>query len=134
MLLGMVWGGPALARPPVPFPLTDAPNPVAGMSLEDRISDLSLEVGTRLRTVTFDLFDLRLDVRHRSAHLRFGGEFGLESDITVIDDGVRVDTRVKLRIGGKKVTVRLPHVEMLSENYRGDSFLAIRFPIIEGRF
>jgi hypothetical protein len=117
---------------------------VAGLSLEDQITDHLTELGNalgrHLDLLSHDMFLLTVDGRHRCAHVRLGGGEGrglrlqLDGDIQFDDANARVATRIDLALHGHAVHLELPTFEMSPAAYRGDHGVELRLPLFEQRF
>src|SRR5260221_12819459 len=82
--------------------------------LLDKLDLYTGEFGKRLRLLSLEVIDLRLDVRHEKAKVRIGGgtectALHLDSDIRYLDDGwARVDASFDVVAFRKHMQLRLP--------------------------
>jgi len=114
-----------------------------GLSLEDQITDrltqLGNEVGRHLDLLSHDMFQLRVDGRHRRAHVRIGGgnetvALAVDGDIQFDDANAHVQCRLALALRGHAVSLELPPFEMSPASYRGDHGVELRLPLFVQRF
>jgi len=114
-----------------------------GLSLEDQITDRLTELGNQLGhhldLVTHDMFQLRVDGRRRSAHVRIGGgnetvALAVDGDIQFDDANAHVQCRLALALRGHAVSLELPPFEMSPASYRGDHGVELRLPLFVQRF
>jgi hypothetical protein len=113
------------------------------LSLEDQITDhltqLGNELGRHLDLVTHELFQLRVDGRHRRAHVRIGGgsdavALSVDGDIQFDDANAHVQCRLAVALRGHAVSLALPPFEMSPASYRGDRGVELRLPLFVQRF
>jgi hypothetical protein len=114
------------------------------LSLEDqiteRISQVGNELGDHLGELSHDMFRLRVDARHRRAHLGFGGgdaaHFALrvDSDIQFDDLDAHVEMQVDLAYHGHTFQLALPQVQVGPTEYRSNYGVAVKLPLFVRRF
>ncbi len=123
--------------------LTELPEPVARVSLKDRVTRnltlMSNEMGLHVKTLTGEMIDMTFDVRGRKARLKLnaGSEsllLNLDSKIVMRGKIARVSTTLDLSLFGESLTLDLPDFELVPQSWQGQRWIEFRVPIIEGRF
>jgi hypothetical protein len=106
----------------------------------DSVDVAAADLQLGLRTMTFDLLDLRLEVRRGHAKLRLGGEISdavelrLDGHVAWRDGGARFSTRLAVGLGGEKLSVKIPDFYLAPCNVNGVSGLELRVPVLEGKW
>jgi hypothetical protein len=86
------------------------------------------------------MFQLKVDGRHRRAHLRLGGgdaaqlTLRLDGDIQFDDLNAHICARVDLALHGHAVHFELPAFDMSPAEYRGDHGVEVRLPLFVRQF
>lgn len=123
--------------------LTELPEPVARVSLKDRVTKnltlMSNEMGLHMKTLTGEMVDMTFDVKARKARLKLnaGSEslsLNLDSKLVMRGKIARVSTTIDLNILGENLTLDLPDFELVPQSWQGQRWVEFRVPIIEGRF
>jgi len=114
------------------------------LSLEDqiteRISAAGNAVGDHLETLSHDMFRLKVDARHRRAHLGLGGgdtehfALRLDSDIQFEDLDAHFQTQIGFGYHGHTVQFALPMFEVTPAEYRSNYGVAVKLPLFIRKF
>lgn len=114
------------------------------LSLEDqiteRISAAGNAFGDHLEVLSHDMFRLRVDARHRRAHVRLGGgnnesfAIRLDSDIQFDDLDAHFQTQVGVGYHGHTVQFALPMFEVAPAEYRSSYGVAVKLPLFIHQF
>ena len=108
--------------------------------ITDRISQAGNRLGTQLEALSHDMFRLRVDARHRQAHLGFGGGdaehfvLRVDSDIQFDDLDAHFQTQVGVGYHGHTVQFSLPVFQVGPTEYRSNYGVAVRLPLFVRRF
>lgn len=114
------------------------------LSLEDQITDrisaAGNAVGSQLEELSHDMFRLKVDARHRRAHLRLGGgddehlAIRLDSDIQFDDLDAHFQTQIGVGYHGHTVQLALPMFELAPAEYRSNYGIAVKLPLFVRKF
>jgi hypothetical protein len=137
--------GAAYASPIVPVDndLCEAPQIPKGRSFSDQIEEKLTRLGEtvdgHLGRLTLDHIDFRFDGHERTARIRLRGESGrmslhLDSDILFDNGCARVDARITLAIGARRVHLDLPDFEMVPRSMNDERYVEYKLPLLEGSF
>jgi hypothetical protein len=113
---------------------------VSAQHLLDTADVAAADLRLGLRAMTFDLLDLRLEVRTGHARLRLGGELTDSLELRVSgkvawrDGGARVSSRLDLGLGGERFSLRIPDFTIAPCNVNGIAGVEVRVPVWEGRW
>ncbi|HET9623721.1 MAG TPA: hypothetical protein VFP84_20255 [Kofleriaceae bacterium] len=108
--------------------------------ITERISQVGNQIGDHLGELSHDMFRLRVDARHRRAHLGFGGgdatRFALrvDSDIQFDDLDAHVDMLVDVGYHGHTLKFALPSFQVGPTEYRSSYGVAVKLPLFVRRF
>ncbi len=123
--------------------LTELPEPVARVSLKDRVTKnltlMSNEMGLHMKNLTGDMVDMTFDVKARKARLKLnaGSEslsLNLDSKVVMHGKIARVSTTLDLGLFGDTLSLDLPDFELVPQSWQGQRWVEFRVSIIEGRF
>jgi hypothetical protein len=122
----------ALAAPTRADGLGDTLGQVKVMHALDLFSE---ELTLGLRTLSFELIDLKMDPRTRKGHFRLGAEsMRLDSDLEIIGSYLRVRARLDLRRLHRSMLLALPPIDLVPRTIYGQLHLEVRVPLYEARF
>jgi len=124
--------------------LTDVPEPQPTLSLSERMTrNLTLigdEVGQHLNAMSFELLDLRFDVRKKNAQLKLAAgddehlSLRVDSDIQFQSGYARVRAKIDLHVVGQRLSLELPEFDMVPRSYAGERYVEVRLPLIQHSF
>jgi len=124
--------------------LTDIPAPPSTLTLSQRMTEnLSLlgnELGEHLNALSFDVVQMRFDVRERKARLKLAAgddehlSLKVDSKIRFRSGYARIHARIDLHIVGQHLSLELPEFEMVPRSYQGEHYVEVRLPLFERRF
>lgn len=97
------------------------------------------ELGLHVSALTADLVRFRFDFARKFGQFRIGGGtdsflFRVDGDVEVHGSVARVRSRLDLGLGGERVTLDLPEVDLATQSVAGERAYELRLPVFEGRF
>ncbi|HEY5923756.1 MAG TPA: hypothetical protein VIV11_18870 [Kofleriaceae bacterium] len=122
--------------------------PPATGKLADKVVAMTNQFFDRhVDLLTYDLLHLRVDAQHRAAKIAIGGgdarllKLRVAGDVEVVDGTARIKSRVALAVGGKRLDVRLPSLDVAPATYPhrfgGDRYergVELRLPLLRRQF
>jgi len=114
--------------------------PSLEQQITDRLTDLGNRFGNRIDALSHDFVALRVDGRGQRAQLRVGGgnprylSFEVDSDWHFTDGQAHVKARVNLAIAGHAIDLKLPDMDVIPDNYRGQQLVQVNVPVFDRRF
>jgi hypothetical protein len=97
------------------------------------------ELGFHLSTLTADLVRFRFDFEKKYGRFKVGGGgdsflFQLDGDVEVHGSVARIRSRLDLGLGGERLSLDLPEMDLATQTVAGERAVELRLPIFEGRF
>ena len=110
----------------------------------DTVAERLVELGNKffdqhVDTLSHDLLTVRIDGKQQRAQIAVGGDskhVGLRvaSNVQISDGTAHISSRLAVAIGGKRMTVRLPNVDVAPTSYRGERGVELRLPLLRKTF
>jgi hypothetical protein len=124
--------------------LIDAPRITPRPSLSARVKgNLTLmtgQLGLHVSNLTADLVRFNFDFARKFGQFKVGGGasdsflFRIDGDVEVHGSVARITSRLDLGIGGERLTIDLPDMDLATQTVAGERAVELRLPVFEGRF